>query len=93
MRKKNSSQYCPYLQASFHARAIPRICRIPETHMQSHSPSHGSSSSTLFGGTILKRDKGQEHASFKLCGGGARQKALELRFCSLQVDQSRGAQK
>ena len=37
-------------------------------------------------------NKRQEHASFKLCGGGARQKALDLRFRSLQVDQSRGAQ-
>ena len=62
MREKNSSQYCPYLQASFHARAIPRTCRIPETHMQGHSPSHGSSSSTLSGGTILKREFARRNA-------------------------------
>ena len=42
MNQKNSSQYGPYLVASFPARALTRICKIPWTRKYDHIASHES---------------------------------------------------
>ena len=46
IEKKKSSQYGPYLLASF--RAVTRICRISGTHMHGNSASHNDTSPALF---------------------------------------------
>ena len=45
--KKKSSQYGPYLVASFHARAITRICKISGRHTYGHTASHAGPSKLI----------------------------------------------
>ena len=55
INKKNSSQYGPYLPASFHACAVTRICRISGTHKWRPHP-----------GLFSPREPSQERSSRRL---------------------------
>ena len=95
-KKKKSSQYGPYLPASF--RALTRICRISGTHMHGNSASHNDTSPALFlreppregnSHRLLEDLKKSGIHKFQVCGKDGAQ--VECRQCQASPSRAKAA--